>query len=352
MPQLPTLDTSGVDITNTLAKINALKTGELQRQNLQSEIANRQLQAPLIAEQRQQTNSLRMIQQKEHEQKMVADNLKAATIDAAWLKGHPDPENAYKEVLTKWGQKGVKMAPIDYFYKQNKEGQKVFNKDLLFEYVNAGIRAGKQELTGAEGKEGEKGEQWLTMNPRFDPKQPASLQNPPAFKIHTVYKSGRLVPNPDIPPEGVVDPVKKEDSAEKHRKEQLDFTRRNTEANEKRAAIAEKRAAIYEEKSQTETGNWRTIGMTDDKKSTIQENGKTGELRVQQIPEGKVLKAKPSAGTEMVSDLLEKARQKKEGNTSSKKYTEQQLRSMLNDKGIYGADEVMWMDKYKKAGKY
>jgi hypothetical protein len=285
MATLPQLDTGGVDITNTIAKIAAMKHMALQNENLQSEIANREATAPSLIAERESQNALRTIQTKSAQQKNVADKIQDAVKATAWVKDHPDPEKAYATVQAQYTKEGIEMPTADAFYSTDKEGNSKFDVDKFSTFADGGIRAMNLALKPEEGKHS----QHQIINPAFDKDQPVSADNPKLIEKTFVVRNGKLVPDDTVPPKPIVDPIQKEADIEADKAATRKETKRH---NLSREGIEGARLNLA--KKQAERENSEYIGTTDDKKSIITRDKKTNELKIVPIPEDKKIEGKPT----------------------------------------------------------
>jgi hypothetical protein len=182
---LPELNTSGVDVGNTLMKIRAMENQDnalarqarqdtvtnylhgLQAQNLQSEISARgtpeeQTQARVAK------NALAVLQQKEAESKLKTENVKDLTRGINWIKEHPEPEKAYQTfhdtVTSEYEKSGGKVGvnpmmfpSTDYFVKRNLDPETgvertEWDKKAYDKFATNAMLAANMSLHPIEGK--------------------------------------------------------------------------------------------------------------------------------------------------------------------------------------------------------
>lgn len=241
---LPELQTGGVDIRNTVAAIRAMELQDLQRQNLQSEMQVREANSPSLIAERTSQNALRVVQEKETRHKIERGKLDDAAKAVAWVKDHPDPEKAYDEVVARFGQEGVPLPPVDLFKKDGK-----FDTEKFASYADGGIKARKLML---DPKEGERTSVPM-INKGYTTDAPESIDNPKFIKQSFVVKNGKLVADPDVPFEPLVDPIAKEKKSEdkqaateEHQKAVEKETARHNKELEKSYNNAELRAREME----------------------------------------------------------------------------------------------------------
>lgn len=233
---LPELQTGGVDVSNTLLKLHMLDRQDtadklaaqkfgLESRNVLSEISTREAAAP----------SQNMLRVQQIETTKLDDVAKAI----AWVADSPEPDKAYDILQKKYRQEGISLPDVDLFYTRGADGTTRFSTEKFKEYSDSGIRARKLELDPSVGK----GEVLTVLNKDFDPKQPESAANPKLIKQRYVSKGfGKVEPDLSVPIEPVIDPIQKEDRADKIATE----TARHNKEIEKAAANTEKRNTEFE----------------------------------------------------------------------------------------------------------
>lgn len=210
---LPELNTSGVDIGNTLKTIMALKAEKQkqarentllgwQTQNYLSEIAARPT-AEMVQQKANSENALRVVQQKREQAQLDAERRKEVSSSLRFIEaGKNDPawqEAAYNDFAKATTEKGnappTGFLPSAYFY--NKEGK--WDPKRFSDWSKETHYA----MTGTVNpKEGDKFP--VTMvNPSFDPKKPESETNPKVVKRHIVIENGKPT-RLDVPDEPMV----------------------------------------------------------------------------------------------------------------------------------------------------
>jgi transposase-like protein len=210
---LPALNTGGVDVSNTIAQIDKMRTGELQRQNLQSEIDTRTASAPLLNQERQSMNAFRILETKKAQQALdeskrqsAREQEKDAVKSILGVKDHPNPMEAYDEVLAKHPTAPKKS----YFTTVDDNGQVVWDTKTYNKFAD-GTRDAIELAHNPELK----GEFVKVINPQYDPSKEISADNPKLVKIHLVRGADKqLTMDEGYPPEAVVDDIGKEKQAE------------------------------------------------------------------------------------------------------------------------------------------
>jgi hypothetical protein len=169
---LPQLDTSGIgsDLPNVLARIQAMKTGQLQQQNLQSEIESR----PALNTFRQAETSRLIAQEAREKEKADAELRKANLEDVSqslrWLQGVPEEQKVDKyktwygiqtsNFKSSGGKKGV--------HPQMVLDPTTVTPEQIDKFAEMGLYATKQL---AAGKPGEKFS-LIKQVDNFDPSNP------------------------------------------------------------------------------------------------------------------------------------------------------------------------------------
>lgn len=325
MPQLPELNTQGIDISNTLAKIAAMKSSQSQQANLQSEIDYRNASLPsLIAERESQTedrkaqNALRIIQTKEALQKVRSADLDNTTQGLLWTKEHPEQDKAYEAFYNDKTDKFTKSNGLiglspdvlptpDSFYttKTDKSGKTItqWDSDLYNKFVASGLDATKLIKNPEEGKI----HNFIIKNPGFDPNKEVSTDNPKTIQRTLRMENGKLVDVEGAPVVPEVAKVEKEQSAEAHARKQEEISEKNAVTAAKREEDLARSVSI---KGEQEVGAWRTLPGTgaDAEGFVVQEHSKTGELRKVKLPEGTTAlspkTAKPKTPKQEAEDLI------------------------------------------------
>ena len=234
--QLPELNTSGVDVSNTLAKINAMRTGDLQRQNLQSEIDARKEQAPVL-------NALKVMEMKKAEQETSKAQLDEAAKSTAYIAGLPveNQEAAWTDYRNTVAEKGINLPVADVFKTNGTWDPEKYKK-----LSEAGIQARNLQLDPGVGKA-----EWLTIvNDKFDPSKEESETNPRMVEKRYVSKGyGKIELDPTAPIKPAVSTDSKDVREEKraietskHNIAVENETIRHNQEMEKIGANAEKRA--------------------------------------------------------------------------------------------------------------
>lgn len=204
---LPELNTSGIDISNTVAKINAMKTNDMQRQNLQSEIIAREAQAPVL-------NAMRVLQNKELEQKIASSDLDESVKAVSFIKGIPTPEAqeaAYVDYAKTMAATNPRIKPpaLEVFYTNGK-----WDLDKFSTSTDMMIRARSLQLDPSIGKD-----EWLPVP--TDPSKPVSDTNPLVLKRYISKGYGKIELDTEAPVKPYVDPVAK-DKRDERRLDQAD----------------------------------------------------------------------------------------------------------------------------------
>jgi hypothetical protein len=256
---LPTLNTGGIDVTNTLAKISAMRHADLQNQNIQSEMSIRAAQSPSLIAERESQNALRLVQEKEGQQKIAAEKLKDIVKAVAWIKGHPNPEEAYKVAQARYAREDIVLPTVDTFYTTQKDGSKKFDMPKFSGYADSGVSAMNLALDPKEGE----AVIATTVNPKFrevaDDGEPVpiSADNPKLIKVRLVSQNKKLVMDPDFPVEPVIDPIEKEKRADKVAESGIEHQRKM----EKHALTMEGIAARREDRAEKKalTGQFKLL---------------------------------------------------------------------------------------------
>lgn len=231
---LPVLNTSGVDITNTVARINAMRTNDLQRQNLQSEITARETQAPIV-------NAVNLLKQKREEQALASEQLDEATKSTAYIADQPPEaqETLWNDFQQTWAKKGVPLPSGDIYKVDG-----VWNPERFKVMSQAGIRARSLQLDPSTNKT-----DWIPIksNPN-DPNAP--------YDQEALFRSdgrGKVVRVPDAPVRPYVDPVKKD------------------KREETRLNLADRRQAAVEEANRIREEGLIRVGENAEKRAAINE---------------------------------------------------------------------------------
>lgn len=231
---LPTLNTGGVDISNTIAKIEAMKNSRLQRENMLNEMAYRNAQLPYLndareslAEERKSRNAMAEIQRRKAESELPTPEVieaknamevykskaekqklkKAITEDTmaalSWAKSNPDKENAYDIIKTEADSNGIYMPDKSVFVDDSGN----FNSDAFNEFADNGIRAIKLETNPKIGER----VQFTMANENYDQSKAESETNPKLVKrVFVVDSNGKLVEKKDIAPEPLPSKIEKQ----------------------------------------------------------------------------------------------------------------------------------------------
>jgi hypothetical protein len=252
MNGLPELNTQGIDITNTLAKINTMKHNDMVNQNLQSEIESRNALEVL------KTKSAALTDEKTNLEITEAKN-KDMIKGALWVKSHPDPISAYEKL------RGVypELADGSFFVGTDKEGRKVWNVDKFNTYVDGGrdaVELARHPKDGADVFP-------IIPNPAYKKDMAISAANSPMIKVRLVSNNGKLVQDKDYPIEPVVDNIAKDIRDERR----LDETERYNRAKETRSERKETRLENKEDKpKQPSIKELLEMGMTIDSKDVTE----------------------------------------------------------------------------------
>jgi hypothetical protein len=237
---LPELNTQGIDITNTLAKIEAMKTNQLQRENLQSEIVNRNALLPSLIEEKQAANALSVLKNKEVANKIKDENGKDIVKGAMYQRGLSAEQQA--ELYPKWiagmteefkasnGLAGINpmiAVPKEHFL--NQDG--TWNKETADDYYSNLADSIQLIRNPEEGKTAK----FTVPNPKFNANIPVSSTNPITVEKLMQYKNGKYVDITGAPEQPVVAAVEKQVEAEKE-------TARARASSERQAAAAERKA--------------------------------------------------------------------------------------------------------------
>lgn len=194
---IPTLNTDGIDISNTLLKLHALK---------QQDAVN-----AATIEARGSDNALSVYklkqEQREAERKSYDDSAKALGYIAA-AEGDPVlMENNYKTVKKVFESEGKPGMPdVSYFYTDGKFDAGKFRaySTNVSDTINK-VRDPKEGSTFTQD----------IANPNYDSSKPASLSNPPAIKVHMVIRGGKAQRLEGAELEPKLDPYEKERRDEK-----------------------------------------------------------------------------------------------------------------------------------------
>ena len=199
---LPELNTSGIDISNTVAKINAMRTNDLQRQNLQSEIDARTAQAPAV-------NAMKPLEMNKAQQDIDRVNLDEMTKHIAYIADQPPEaqETLWSDLQQTAAKKGIPL-PTGDIYKIDG----VWNPERFKTASQAGIRARNLQLDPSIGKE-----EWITViNEKFDPTKEESDSNPRLVEKRYISKGyGKIELDPTAPVKPAIGKVGKEVREEK-----------------------------------------------------------------------------------------------------------------------------------------
>ena len=205
---VPELNAQGIDISNTLLKIDQMKKGAGQEEhyNLQNALLKRRMTPEAVANE----NALLQLKQNKEDADLRRENMEDTTKAIAWIKDTPDPDARYanfkavatKEFAESEGQrvrKGVHpdfLPDTDLFYVKSydeKLGKEVtrWDADAFDRFANGGLLSMKMALHPEEGKT------WdvVRKNPEFGIKnETGALVSPEATKyekIHLMIKDGK-----------------------------------------------------------------------------------------------------------------------------------------------------------------
>lgn len=203
---LPQLNTGGIDVSQTLAALEAREQNSFRNQLLSQQYANKETAAT-------STNAFKLVEQrikdreakvKEQQEGRAAAEAKRKQViqDVAWLKGHPTPEAAYEILRDRYIKEKISMPDASAFYAENKDGEYSFDLPKFEKYADSGIRAWN---LAAHPKEGETVEH-VEPNPAFDPSRNADWNNAKFIKKHYTSTQGQLRPTLGIPDTPMVDP--------------------------------------------------------------------------------------------------------------------------------------------------
>jgi len=289
---LPQLNTEGIDVSNTLAKISSMKHNELLNQNIQNEIESRNAMQEIAAR-----NAARL------EEKQGLEIKKAKEEDfvqgTLYVENHPDPISAYEEL-----RKVYPQAPdASHFIQTDAEGRRVWNKDLYNSFASGARDAITLQNHPKEGDDVFP----VIANPGYKKELAVSSVNSPMIKVRLVSRNGKLVQDKEYPIEPVVDTIAKDVENTKHQR--------------KMEIIAGQRAANQDRResriASDAKDNWRTIATSEDGKRSLQEN-KEGNQRWIDVPktaEGEVPKVvgKPAAKKEptIAEKMMAESKKKK-----------------------------------------
>lgn len=234
--QLPELNTSGIDVTNTLAKIEAMKLNRLQQQNLQNEMDARNAQVG-------STNAFRIMQTKKAKQEMEAaqaeqgyKQMDEVARSTAYIAGLPEEiqEAAWEDLRSTYTEKGIKSIAPGSAFKVNG----VWNSDKFRTMAQSGIRARKLELDPEVGK----AEYLEVANPEFDSTKPESPTNPALIKRRYISQGfGKLTVDDTVKSTPVKNFYREQDLEDK----KLEATTAHTAAIEKQTAQRNKELAEW-----------------------------------------------------------------------------------------------------------
>jgi hypothetical protein len=249
---LPELRTGGVDVTNTLARIAALKRAEIQEQQFNRQLNRQEAELPGILAERESANALRTLQAKKLRIEEAREKVNDAVKAVAWVKGHPNPAKAYDTAYKKYTAEGVATLPEpSVFLSKDEEGNEVFDVDKFSKFADAGINAMKVQLDPKEGTRF-----GLDIkNPDFDSTKEVSDDNPRMITKYFVVKNGIPVADtelPVVPTTSKIEKEKREEKSTERREKHMDVVEKlgeETKALEsRRLTLAEKREARETEK--------------------------------------------------------------------------------------------------------
>lgn len=221
---LPTLNTQGVDVRNTLATIANLKNAEVQRKLAEEELASK----PVV-------NALRVAQMKqaevgmEREKKLAAkEALDMEAKSAAYIVGVPEEiqEAAYQDFRTKSG--AGYLPESSAFYTEGKWDPLKFRK-----MSDNWIRARNLQI---DDKTGER-KQIVVKNEKYDANKPLTPFNTPYVKRWYESKGyGKIIPVVDknLPDEPMLDEVTKFNLSERRLDIEQDYKERVLELKERK----------------------------------------------------------------------------------------------------------------------
>lgn len=289
---LPVLNTEGIDISNTLAKISSMKHQDMLNQNMESEIEHRNALEAIASRKAK-------IEEDKSLRELALAKGKDATRALLWNKDHPDPLNAYDKIKAEYPE----MPDKSLFIKQDKEGKYIWDKETYNTFANGARDAIELAQNPEEGKDVTS----TIANPNFMKDQPVSAFNPRMIKVRLVVRNNKLVQDKDFPIEPVVDSIEKDITSTKHQV-----------AMEKHAITMEGIQSRKESRiSSGEQSNWKTIAASEDGTRSLQEN-KAGEQRWVDVPktaEGEVPKVvgKPATRKEptMAEKMIAESKKKK-----------------------------------------
>ncbi len=319
---LPKLETGGVDVTNTLAKIEAMKAARASQANTESEIAAREqgltlrqgelglanrLGESTIADRTSQ-NALRLVQAKREQALLDIANRDATsklfdnfTRDATFITGLPEEaqEGFYSDMLNSYKEKGIN-APLPastVFYKNGK-----WNALQFKGAQEALMRAKNFKEDPSFGKT----EELVVLNEEFDPTKDDSSTNPRWVKARFISKgvgqterATKFTPVPvqlAYENEEQKQKIEKDKAAEtaRHNKEIETIQKENNSDAKLTRAETERYHKAMEKISAKEKVTWYPYGTAAGGKKIVMTSSE-GKVSASDVPDSETVVAKSTA---------------------------------------------------------
>lgn len=264
---LPQLDTSGIDVTNTISKIAAMKHQDMLNQNMQSEIAHRTAQE-------QHNNAIEVINARKADAETKKEQMETLNKGYDYLaksfgfmKEHPNQPEQYQDFYdthTSIPEFKQMMPPPAAFYTGEKDtnGNPTWNKKGFTSYANNAMEAVKLLRDPGVGKTYTVPER----NKQYDPKAKDSYE----------WVNQRYVIGDDYKPYPVGDPTPNLDMVK--RSEDVDLRKQEIGIRKEGLDLSKKREA------RESSGTWSYVGTSDDGTHMIYFNNKTMKTKSEPVP--------------------------------------------------------------------
>ncbi len=210
----PALDTSGLDITNTLAKVSQIKHNNMINQNLQNQMENR--------------NAVTVLKERKAQIEMRDKILDTIGKSAVYLKEHPKQQDAYTDFYDSIGSRMGLPEPEDFTdVSYDDEGNKVttWNSKNFETWRSNAEHLATGMKNPSEGK-------IFTIdkkNPNYDPKAKDSYK---WLRQQMIVKDGKMIPLGEATPNANL-AVQEERITSKSKKEDAPKTKDLTEIGSK-----------------------------------------------------------------------------------------------------------------------